>query len=191
LLAVSNVLVGHWPAIVGALAAALIGARLALSTSGGRAAAGRLLHGLPVIGPLLRISAQARFASALRTLYFSGVEVVGALRLSADASGSASLASSLHGVADQVQAGAALSEAMAAVEGMHPLVTRMIQLGETTGNLEATLESAEEYFADEIPRRTRRVVAVIEPTLIAVSGLVVAFIVLSVLLPIFRLYEAI
>lgn len=190
LLALSDFLVSNWPVLVGGLLASSVGLRLALRTPRGQRALDALLLALPVFGPIVRLSAEARFVSTMSTLMRSGVDAVRSLRLSADTTGSAQLGGRLHAAADRVSEGATMTEALTAECELQPLVRRMIQLGESAGGLHETLETAVAYLSVELPRRVGRAVAVIEPTIIVFSGVLVAFILLSALLPVFSLYES-
>lgn len=67
------------------------------------------------------------------------------------------------------------------------LVLRMIQVGEETGSLDATLKKVSEYYDKEVPQAIKKMFAVLEPTLIVIMGGVVLFIALSIFLPIYKL----
>lgn len=189
LMDVSAFLTGHAAELLGGVVVAVVAAKALLRTGSGRLLANRVVLRLPVLGPLLGLCAQARFTSTMATLIGSGVDAVRSLRLAADASGAPALARHLHRAADTIASGSRLGEAMDRVPGLHPLVRRMLQLGDASGNLEEALGPAVAWFAEEIPRRVKRALALLEPAILAGSGLLVGFILLSAIMPILTLYE--
>lgn len=190
LLAVSDGLIAYWIPLVGGLLVLVAGLKVALRQPAMAARFSRLVLRLPAIGPLARMSAEARFTSTMRSLLVSGVDAVRALQMGADTSGSPWLQARLHDTARRVQAGEPLADAIAAVDGLNPLLLRMLQLGEKAGNLQETLETAVEWYAAEIPRAVKRAMQVIEPAIVVCAGATIAFIVLATILPIFSLYDS-
>lgn len=190
LMAASDFLRDHWPPLLAGLVSAIVGLKLALRTERGRLILDWIVLHIPVLGGIVRMSAEARFVSTMSTLLSSGVDAVRSLRMAADTTGSARLGASLHAAADRVSEGETLAQAIAEETTLHPLVRRMIQLGETAGSLHETLGSAVDFLSKELPRRVQKAVALLEPIIIVVSGVVVAFILLSALLPVFSLYES-
>ncbi len=190
LLGVSDGLIAYWLPIVGGLVLAVAGLKVALRQPAAALRVSRLVLRLPAVGPLARMSAEARFTSTMRSLLVSGVDAVRALQMGADTSGSPWLQARLHDTARRVQAGEPLADAIAAVDGLNPLLLRMLQLGEKAGNLQETLETAVEWYAAEIPRAVKRAMQVIEPAIVVCAGATIAFIVLATILPIFSLYDS-
>jgi type II secretory pathway component PulF len=190
LLGLSDGLIAYWMPIVGGLVLAVAGLKLALRQPRTAMRVSRLVLRLPAVGPLARMSAEARFTSTMRSLLVSGVDAVRALQMGADTSGSPWLQARLHDTARRVQAGEPLADAIAAVDGLNPLLLRMLQLGEKAGNLQETLETAVEWYAAEIPRAVKRAMQVIEPAIVVCAGATIAFIVLATILPIFSLYDS-
>jgi len=190
LVASSDFLIDNWAPLTGGLVSFVVGLRLALRTTRGRRAFDWMLFRLPVVGGIIRMSAEARFVSTMATLLASGVDAVTSLRMAADTTGSAELGARLHAAADRVSEGETLARAINQSARLHPLVRRMIQLGENAGSLEETLGSAVDFLSQELPRRVQRAVGLMEPAIIVVSGVLVAFILLSALLPVFSLYES-
>lgn len=190
LLAVSELLTAHWPWLLGGAAAAAAGARLALRRPALALRASGLALRLPVLGPLLRLSAEARFCSTMRSLLVAGVDAVRALQMAAGTAGSRWMEARLQLTARRLQAGEPLAEAIGSVDGLSPLLARMLQLGEKAGSLPQTLGTAVEHYAAEIPRAVKRTLQVLEPALVVGAGCTIAFIVLATILPIFSLYDS-
>ncbi|HTE05682.1 MAG TPA: type II secretion system F family protein, partial [Planctomycetota bacterium] len=97
----------------------------------------------------------------------------------------------LLATAERVREGQTLADALAPVRGLHPLLLRMLQLGERTGNLDQTLAQAAAFYAVEIPRGVKRALQILEPCIVVVAGGTVAFIVLATIMPIFSMYDSI
>lgn len=190
LMGLSEGLRDHALPVLAGLVLGLPGLVLIARRPAGRQRLGRLLLRLPVLGDMLWMSAQARAVSALATLLSSGVGAMRALRMAAESSGQPLMRAQLEQAAERVALGEPLGQALGVVERLHPLVVRMVQLGEAAGGLPQALGSAVAYFADELPRRIQRAVGLIQPALVIGSGLLVGFILLSALMPIFSLYEA-
>ena len=84
-----------------------------------------------------------------------------------------------------------LSESLKNVSAMPPMVYSMIGIGDESGTIEEMMEKAAEYYDDEVENSIQKLVSLMEPMLIVFMGAVVGFIVISMMLPIFDLYEAI
>ena len=191
LLSLSGLLVQEWPVLVGGLLATVMAVRQALRHPSLGLRASRLALRIPAVGPLARMSAEARFVSTMRSLLSSGVDAVRALQMAADTSGSRWMTERLRRAATRIEAGEPLSDAILEVEGMHPLLTRMLQLGEKAGDLQSTLGTAVDWYSAEVPRCVKRTMQFVEPAIVMGAGCTIAFIVLATVLPIFSLYDAI
>lgn len=143
----------------------------------------------PFLGDLTRRVAAAFFAKTLGTLLNNGVPMVSSLRVVISSVHNSFLAKSLKGVLANVEKGQPLSGLLKKV-GMFPeLFLQMVAIGEETGHLAEMLLSAAESLENDARAAVRRLVALLEPVLILLSALAVAFIIVSLLLPILNLYE--
>ena len=190
-MALSDVLTGHWVAIVGSLVGGALALRLAMCSAVWRLRLNIAVSHLPVIGPLIRMSAEARFAGTMSALLASGIDAVRAMQMAAETTGAPYLRDRLLATAERVREGQTLADALAPVRGLHPLLLRMLQLGERTGNLDQTLAQAAAFYAVEIPRGVKRALQILEPCIVVVAGGTVAFIVLATIMPIFSMYDSI
>jgi len=189
-LGLSAALQAHGVLLVSTLVAGVVGLRVLLRRQRGRELLERAALRLPAVGPILSMSAQARFVSGMATLLGAGVDAVTSLGLAAGATGSPRLEARLHAAGARVAGGSTLAEALQVIDDLHPLVRSMVRLGERSGALDESLDTAVGFFAAELPRRIKQGLALLEPLIIAVSGLLVAFILLAVLLPIVSLYDS-
>ena len=143
----------------------------------------------PFLGDLSRRVAAAFFAKTLGTLLNNGVPMVTSLRVVINSVTNRYLARSLTGVLANVEKGQQLSVLLKKV-GMFPeLFLQMVAIGEETGHLADMLLSAALSLENDARTAVRRLMALLEPVLILVTALVVAFIIVSLMLPILNLYE--
>lgn len=156
-------------------------ARQRLRTPEGRAERDRRLLAMPLAGPLLRALAAERLCRSLAALLGSGVALPEALRLSAATAGNAAVAERAAAAATAVRGGDRLADALSRRGVLPPLVLGLLRVGEESGSLAAMLRQAADGLAADAETRLRRLVALIEPVLIVVIGVVVAVIVLALL----------
>jgi len=189
LLTVSDVLRRFWWLLgLGTLAVA-VGARAMLATPRGRLSVDRLALRLPVFRDVVRGSETARFTRVLGTLLGSGVPLVLALAVVKDVLTNQVLARAVGGLGDAVKGGTGLHKPMAASGVFPPLAVHMVRVGEETGRLEDMLLTVGATFEEDTRRRLQRLVALAEPAIILVMGLLVGSIVVAMLLAIFSINE--
>jgi general secretion pathway protein F len=189
LLEVSGGLQRYWWVFALAALALGLGARVALATPRARLAADRLVLRLPLVGEIVRKGETARFTRILGTLLRSGVPLIGALAVVKEMLSSRPLVRAADGLADGVRSGAGLFRPMAAAGVFPPLAVHMVRVGEETGRLEEMLLKVGAVLEADTRRRLSRLVALAEPVIILVMGLLVGFIVLAMLLAIFSISE--
>ena len=145
----------------------------------------------PGLGPVARKFATSQLARTLATLLGGGIPLVTALDISTRAIGNRYLARHLVTVGQRVREGEALSAAMAA-RGVFPEVAiRMIEVGESTGALQEILNSAADFYDEEIETNLGRFVTVIEPALLIIMGIVIAGLLLALYMPLIQLSSAV
>jgi general secretion pathway protein F len=178
-----------------ALAAAAFGAavagRAALRWPRSRLAIDRGLLAIPKLGALARQIAVSRFASTAATLQSAGCDVFAVLAIARDACGNRALAAAVDRAAEEVRSGTPISEALGREPLVDPLLVQMFAVGEQTGRLDECLGRLARFYDDEIPRAVKKFLAFLEPCLLLGAGVVVAFILLAALMPIFKLYQTI
>jgi general secretion pathway protein F len=154
-----------------------------------RARIDRSLLGLPLIGRLLRARAAALFARTLAILVSSAVPAVDALRAAAEVSANRKVRGDLLAAADRVREGASISAALEPLEWLPSLTLRLIRGGERAGELGDMLEHAAALQEADLADAGQVLLAVLQPLLILVVGMVVLYIVLAILLPIMNLSQ--
>jgi general secretion pathway protein F len=189
LLALSHGFRSYWWA-VGLLAAlaVMIVLRLARSPQG-QMALDRFKMTAPFVGDLSRRVAAAFFAKTLGTLLNNGVPMVTSLKVVINSVANRFMARSLSGVLANVEKGQQLSVLLKKV-GMFPeLFLQMVAIGEETGNLADMLLSAALSLESDARTAVQRLMALLEPVLILGTAVLVAFFIVSLMLPILNLYE--
>jgi type II secretion system protein F len=184
LMAVSGWLTRYWWAVAGGVLAIALLIRAWVATAAGRLRADELILGVPVLGAVVLQTEVARFARITGTLLKSGVPMLAALGVVKEMMGNLVLARAVDGLADGVRRGAGLSRPMDDSHVFPSLATHMVRVGEETGRLEDMLLKVGATFETDTRKRVKRLIALVEPAIILVMGLVVAFIVVAMLMAI-------
>jgi general secretion pathway protein F len=177
-----------WVGLLLAVGAAL-GLRSLVKSSEGQFQIDRFKMKAPFLGDLSRRVAAVFFAKTLGTLLANGVPMVTSLRVVIASVNNRFMAKSLKGVLGNVEKGQQLSGLLKKVGLFPELFLQMTAIGEETGHLADMLLSAAGSLENDAREAVRRLLALLEPVLILVTSLVVAFIIISLLLPILNLYE--
>lgn len=189
LLAVSALLrVAGLPLLL-AIAAGIWVARKALQRPGPKAAWDGFLLRLPVLGPLVRGIDTARFASTLAMLTEAGVPLLRALAAAEATVSNTVLRQAVSSAVVRVRDGSGLARALAQSNVFPPVLIRLTDVGEATGELPKMLAHAADNETRAVERRASGAAALLEPLLILVMGAVVLGIVLAVLMPIIEINQ--
>jgi type IV pilus assembly protein PilC len=170
---------------VALMAVAAAGVFLWSRTEEGGAAFDRFKFRLPIIGDTLLKFQVAQFSRTLSTLLTGGTPLVAGLQTAADAITSKLLRSTVSRSTQMVREGESLHGALASSGTMPELALDMIEVGESSGALAPMLNSVAEFYEEEVNLRLSALVSLIEPILLVFMGLLVAFILISLYLPIF------
>lgn len=184
LIFISNFFVNYWWAILFLVLAVYFLSKRFIKRH--RLSYDRLLLRLP--GNLLQSLYYSRFARTLSFLLGGGVSMLKALSISSRSVGNKYFEDLILKAEKKVSEGKSLS---ASLEGFPPVFIQLISVGEKSGKLAESLIKAADSYEQEFNRRINRAVAIVEPLMILVMGLIVCFIVLAVLLPIFQLNQLI
>ncbi|HRZ39689.1 MAG TPA: type II secretion system F family protein [Candidatus Omnitrophota bacterium] len=157
------------------------------STPEGRLQFDSILLKVPLFGNMLRCSVLARFARTLGMLIQSGVDIVSSLETVQDVSGSEALKRDLVQAAARVRDGERLTAALAVSPFFSEMSLSLISIGETSGELGSGLLKLARFYERQTQRAVKLITSLIEPVLILVLGIFVGFIVLAMLMPIFRM----
>lgn len=176
-------------AVVGVVILALLARRI-LAADAGRLAWERFLLRVPGLGPVLARFALVRFCRMLGTLLGSGVPLVASLKVAKESLGNQTLAAAMDLSIEQVRQGTSLARSLASCRQLFPgAVIEMIAVSEESGRLDVELKRLAGVYEEELDRRLRLLVALVEPALLFLMAAIVGTIVVGMLLPIFTLQE--
>jgi general secretion pathway protein F len=187
LIAVSGFAARWWWLVLLLALAAVAALRTYARTPAGRELIDRLLLRLPYVGGLLQKLALARFARTLSTLLASGVGLLQALDIVRNVVGNTVLAAAIEGARDAIREGQSIAPPLRESGLFPPLVVHMVAVGEQSGQLEQMLAKAADAYDSEVENAVTALTTILEPLMIVFMGLVVLFIVLAILMPIFEL----
>ncbi|HEV3235121.1 MAG TPA: type II secretion system F family protein [Candidatus Dormibacteraeota bacterium] len=146
---------------------------------------------LPYLGRIIHYAIIERFLRTFATMTKAGIPVTQMFDAVIEATGNLVFESRLRNVKEMMIAGEGFAGPLRQTELFPPLVIQMIRVGEETGTLDANLEQAAQFYNHEIEFRTKSMVAVLEPGLVIFIGLIVAFVAISVISPMYGLVRAI
>jgi type IV pilus assembly protein PilC len=179
------------PLILAALAAGVWGWRRWTATVDGRRRVDQIKEGLPFLGELQRIVSAAQLARSLSTLLAGGTPLVDALRTAAGSLSNQLHLDRLEAATQRVIGGESLNCAVRAAKLMPETAARMVEVGEASGGLDTMLAEVAQFYEDILDARLARSMALIEPLLMLLMGLIIGGIIIVMYLPIFRMAEVI
>ncbi|HEY0326773.1 MAG TPA: type II secretion system inner membrane protein GspF [Allosphingosinicella sp.] len=183
----SNFLASYWWLLLIGLALSIFLSGRALREENIRLTFDRFLLRLPLLGRLQRDLHAARLARTLSTMIASRLPLLEGLRLTTQTVHNRVLRQASADIAEAVRTGGSLSGALKRAGVFPPLLVYLAASGEASGRLDVMLERAADYLEREFDSFTATALALLEPAIIIVMGVVVAVIVLSILLPILQL----
>jgi type IV pilus assembly protein PilC len=154
-------------------------------TDGGRHMIDRLLLKAPVLGNILRKVAVARFCRTLSTLLASGVPILDGLDITARTSGNAIIEDAIQTTRTGIERGETVSGPLRETNVFPSMVVQMINVGETTGALDAMLSKIADFYEEEVDSAVAGLLTLLEPIMIAFLGVIVGGIVIAMYMPIF------
>ena len=160
-------------------------------TDRGRHQWDRLKLRIPRIGDVVQKVALARWSRTFSGMVASGVPILQAIEIAGETSGNAVITEAMDDVYASVKRGGTIAQPIGEHEIFPPMVEHMVSVGEESGQLETMLTKIAEFYEAEVDAKIKSLTALIEPLMIMVVGAVVGFIVISMYLPIFSLYDKI
>ncbi|MCO4764235.1 MAG: type II secretion system inner membrane protein GspF [Myxococcales bacterium] len=151
----------------------------------------RFLLKVPVLGDLVRKIAIARFARTLATLLSSGVPLLSAMEIVETVVSNKVLAAVLAEARVAIREGDTISGPLKRSEEFPPMVTHMVAIGERSGELENMLKNVSESYENQVDTRVNALTSILEPIMIVGMGIMVAFLVAAILLPMMQLTSAV
>jgi type IV pilus assembly protein PilC len=189
LLGITDFVTQWWWALAGGLIAAILFFVLLGRTHGGRKMRDRMYLNLPVIGEVVRIALVERFCRVLGSMARSGVSLPEALRVATESLGNLIFVTALASVGESMLEGEGLAIPLAET-GLFPgTAARMIRVGEDTGTLDTQLEFTAQYYESELDYKIKGLMALIEPTVVVVMGLMVGFVAIALVSAMYGIYN--
>jgi type II secretory pathway component PulF len=177
----------YWYAVYGGLLGSFASFLLYAKSERGRRWWDRKKHRLMLFGELFQKLVLSRFSWVLSGLLRSGMSMVQALEVTAEAVSDYYVADILREIASKIRQGRNLTQSMGDYSFFPPLLLQMVSVGEESGNLEATLKRANELYDKEVKIFVERLSTMIEPILTLIVGVGVFFIALAFFMPIFEM----
>lgn len=189
LIAISRFLGGYWIALLGL--ALIVGGGLGRVAASpvGRAHIDRLLLRLPFVGNVVRMVCISRLAGTLSAMLSNGVPVLDALDVARGVMNNQVLEQAVLRAQNNIREGESVADPLKRSGVFPPLATHMIAVGERSGTLEEMLEKVSQLYDSEVNRIITRLTSLMEPIMVLVMGVIVFFIVLAILLPIFQMNQ--
>jgi type IV pilus assembly protein PilC len=189
--AASNIVTGSWYIAIPVLAVLTYLFLRWKKTERGRVQWDRFKLGIPRVGDIVQKVALARWSRTFSGTISSGVPILQAIKISGDTAGNAIVEEAMEDVYASVKKGGTIAGPMQEHPVFPAMVTHMTAVGEDSGQLETMLEKIADFYEAEVDAKVKALTAILEPLLICVVGGVVGFIVISMYLPMFDLYDKI
>ncbi len=183
----SNFSQNYWYIILLLLAVVASGLYSFARTPEGRLLWHRTQLRLPVFGPLIQKREVARFARTLGSLLRNGVSILSALDIVREVQENDVFRAEVEKMIEEITQGSSVAKPLSGSAVFPPVAVNMMAIGEETGRLADVLIRISESFEGQVDRSIRALTSLIEPVIIVVMGLIVGFIVIAMLLPIFSL----
>ena len=183
----SNNLVAYGWLLIIALGLIGYGLKQYYATDGGRHVIDALTLKMPILGNIIRKVAVARFCRTLSTLLTSGVPILDGLDITAKTAGNAIIEDAIQVTRTSIERGETISGPLRETKVFPSMVVQMINVGETTGALDAMLAKIADFYEEEVDTAVAGLLTLMEPVMIAFLGVVVGGIVVAMYLPIFDL----
>jgi general secretion pathway protein F len=191
LINVSNFLLSFWWVIILAMLSGIILIKYSKRRPGVHYIWDKLKLRIPVLGPINQQIALARFGRTLGSLLQSGVSLLSSLQIARNIVNNVLIAEVLDKAEHEIRAGKSLASSLSQSRWVSSMVVQMISVGEQSGELESMLNKIADTHEREVESRIMALTSMLEPVMILIMGLIVGFVVISILLPIFEMNQMI
>lgn len=177
--------------MVGGFIGLVVLLRLYYRTEGGKRTIDGLMLRLPIVGPLIRKVAVAKFTRTLGTLVSSGVAILEGLDITARTAGNKVVEDAILKSRTTIAQGKTISEPLHASGVFPPMVVQMIAVGEQTGALDRMLNKIADFYDEEVDASVAALTSMLEPLLVIFLGVIIGGVVIAMYLPIFKLISVV
>jgi type IV pilus assembly protein PilC len=190
--ALSDAMTGYWYLFIAAAVALVVGFQKWRKSSWGRPQWDAFRLRIPLkIGDTVQKVALARWSRTLSALFSAGVPILQAIEITGRTSGNVVVERAMDGVLESVKRGGTLAEPLKDSPVFPSMVTHMIGVGEETGAIDTMLSKVADFYEDEVDAAVKAMTSILEPAMILIVGGIVGFIVISMYLPMFKVYDQI
>lgn len=183
----SSVALAYFWYMLAGIVGTIIGIRAYYRTEQGRQVIDGIVLRLPIVGDIFRKTAVARFTRTLSTLVSSGVPILDSLAITGKTAGNKVVENAVLAARQSISEGKTLADPLIRSQVFSPMVCQMVQVGETTGALDAMLSKIADFYDDEVDTAASNLTTLVEPVVILFLGVVIGGIIVSMYLPIFQL----
>ena len=187
----SNFLKGYWWALILGIGGTFFAIRKYYATPHGKLNIDRFLLHVPVLGDLIRKSAVSRFTRTLGTLISSGVSILEGLEITAKTAGNRVIHDAVMESRASIAGGETIAAPLQKSKVFPPMVISIIAVGEQTGGLDEMLTKIADFYDEEVDAAVEALLALMEPVMIVVLGVVVGGMIVAMYLPIFNMVGAV
>jgi len=192
LIGLSDLLINFWPLILLATAGGIYAFKRYRETDKGRRKTDEMVFSIPLIGELQKKLILTEVTRTLSLMVSSGVSILEGLSITSDAVNNLVISEALDGAAKDIEKGFPIAYAFSRRSEAFPyILSQMIAVGEETGKIDEVLEKVSVVFESETEQQVKAITSVIEPAIMVVLGVGVAFLIISVILPIYNLTSSI
>ena len=183
----SNGLRAHLLPTIAVIIALIFGLRAAVRTRRGKMIIDSLLLKVPVLGPLFRKVAVAKFTRTLGTMISSGVPILDALQITARSSGNMVIENAVMYTRERISEGRTMADPLSETGVFPAMVVQMIAVGESTGAMDAMLQKIADFYEDEVDSAVAALTSLLEPLMMVFLGILLGGLIIAMYLPIFEL----
>lgn len=183
----SSVAIAYFWYMLAGIVGTIMSIRAYYRTERGRQVIDGIVLRLPIVGDIFRKTAVARFTRTLSTLVSSGVPILDSLAITGKTAGNKVVENAVLAARQSISEGKTLADPLIRSQVFPPMVCQMVQVGETTGALDAMLSKIADFYDDEVDTAASNLTTLVEPVVILFLGVVIGGIIVSMYLPIFQL----
>lgn len=191
LVGMSKFTISFWPIVVGFWVLVIFAYKRWHKTENGQYTVDKFILKIPIFGNLISKSILTEFSRTLGLLLGSGTLVVESLSETADIAGNVHYRDAILDISKRVEKGLTIGDAMSSSILFPPILVQLVKIGEQTGKVDETLIKASEYFETEVNATVKNMTTLMEPFIMLILGIGVAFIIISVITPIYNLTSSI
>ena len=187
----SNIVIIFWPFLIGLGVVLFVLYKRWEKTDSGELIHDSLILKIPVFGNLIKKRILTEFSRTFGLLIGAGTLVVESLNESAEVAGNRIYKTAIIDIAKRVEKGVTIGDAISAYPIFPPMIVQMVKIGEQTGKLDESLLKVSEYFEREVEGTVKTLTTAMEPFIMIILGIAVAFLIISIITPIYNLTSSI